>query len=164
MVVPDVLTGGQLAFGRKVVAAMHAKKPHAEDHVGALFLWPPATFTMLAGLWLTDQTELNRGNLWIWPGTHLRFGDYLAEHGADALTRLDEMNPGPGIDLGEPIQTSSPASSVLFARYLLAHNLGGHDGLADDDRRETIYYRLHATSHRARWRDALTEFRIPKKV
>jgi hypothetical protein len=27
VVVPDVLTGDQLAFGHKVVAAMHAKKP-----------------------------------------------------------------------------------------------------------------------------------------
>jgi hypothetical protein len=40
LVIPDVLTGDQLVFGRKVVAAMLAKKPHAEDHVGAYFLWP----------------------------------------------------------------------------------------------------------------------------
>jgi hypothetical protein len=63
-------------------------------------------------------------------------------------TRLDEMNPGPypRIDLGEPIQASGSAGSVLFAHYLLAHNLGGHDGPAEDDRRETIYYRLQATA------------------
>jgi hypothetical protein len=237
VVVPDVLTGEQVALGRKVVAALLAEKPHAEDHVGAYFLWPvfdqdggghrlldlyrqagigelasqliradltvdepdfaqvattippwphrpggphvdgltppspdgtPATFTMLAGLWLTDQAELNRGNLWIWPGTHLRFGEYLAEHGADALTRLDAMNPGPypKIELGEPIQASGSAGSVLFAHYLLAHNIGGHDGTAEDDRRETIYYRLQTAGHRTRWRDAvtnpLTEFRIPE--
>ena len=94
---------------------------------------------MLAGLWLTDQTELNRGNLWIWPGTHLRFGEYLAEHGADALTRLDEMNPGPypKVDLGDPIQASGAAGSVLFAHYLLAHNIGGHDGPTTAARRST---------------------------
>jgi hypothetical protein len=34
LVIPDVLTGDELVFGRKVVAAMLAKKPHAKDHVG----------------------------------------------------------------------------------------------------------------------------------
>lgn len=122
----------------------------------------PGTFTMLAGIWLTDQQQPHRGNLWIWPGTHLRFGRYLAERGADALTRVDQMNPGPypKVDLGEPIQAVGPAGSVLFAHYLLAHNIGNHDGR---ERRETIYYRLHAAGHRDRWREVvtspLTEFR-----
>jgi hypothetical protein len=47
------------------------------------------------------------------------------------------------------------AGSVLFAHYLLAHNIGGHDG--DAGRRETIYYRLRAHGHRERWREAVTE-------
>jgi hypothetical protein len=99
------------------------------------------------------------------PGTHLRFGRYLAEHGADALTRMDEVAPGPypKIELGQPEQVTAPAGSVLFAHYLLAHNIGGHDGEAADERRETVYYRLHASGHRERWREAvtnpLTEFR-----
>ena len=75
------------------------------------------------------------------------------------------MNEGPypKIELGESIQASGPAGSVLFAHYLLAHNIGGHSGPAGDVRRETVYYRLQATGHRARWREAvtnpLTEFR-----
>ncbi|MEI8409470.1 MULTISPECIES: phytanoyl-CoA dioxygenase family protein [unclassified Kribbella] len=116
----------------------------------------PGTFTMLAGLWLTDHEELDRGNLYVWPGTHLGLGAYLAEHGADALTRVDEMNPGPypKIDLGSPVQVSGPAGSVLFAHYLLGHNMGGHTG---GDRRETVYYRLHANGHRDRWREVVTD-------
>ena len=38
----------------------------------------PYTFSMLAGVWLSDQEEQYHGNLHVWPGTHLRFGDYLA--------------------------------------------------------------------------------------
>ena len=119
----------------------------------------PGTFSMLAGVWLTDQRETDRGNLWVWPGTHLRFGQYLAQRGADALTRVDEMNPGPypKIALGEPVQPIGPAGSVLFAHYLLAHNIGGHDGTDADDRRETIYYRLLAGGHRDRWREVVTD-------
>ena len=119
----------------------------------------PGTFSMLAGVWLTDQSGPDRGNLWVWPGTHLRLGDYLAEHGPEALTRLDEMNPGPypKIELGEPVQATGPAGSVLFAHYLLAHTIGGHFGAPGDDRRETIYFRLQATGHRDRWREVVTD-------
>jgi hypothetical protein len=118
----------------------------------------PGTFSLLAGVWLTDQSMPHQGNLWIWPGTHRRFGQYLAERGAGAL-RLDEMGPGPypRIELGDPVQATGPAGSVLFAHYLLAHNIGGHDGSADAPRRETIYYRLHADGHRQRWQQAVTE-------
>jgi hypothetical protein len=232
VVVPGVLSDERIAAGRRLVAAMLAEQPYADDHVGPYFLWPrfgpagdplldfyrdagieglaaqllrpelavqepdfaqvattvptwphrpggphvdgvtpgepdgrPGTFSLLAGVWLTDQRRPHRGNLWIWPGTHLRFGQYLAERGADALTRLDDMNPGPypKVELGQPTQASGPAGSVLFAHYLLAHNIGGHDGTPVEGRRETIYYRLHATGHRERWREAvtdpLTEFR-----
>ena len=132
--------------------------PHVDGLTPGLDDGSPATFTMLAGLWLTGHDELDRGNLYVWPGTHLGFGAYLAERGADALTRVDEMNlgPYPNIPLGDPVQVTGPAGSVLFAHYLLAHNIGGHFGTADDGRRETLYYRLQATDHRANWRDAVT--------
>jgi hypothetical protein len=127
----------------------------------------PGTFSLLAGLCLTDQSMPGRGNLWIWPGTHLRFGQYLAKRGADALRQLEEMAPGPypRVELGDPVQAIAPAGSVLFAHYLLAHNIGGHDGPPDAPRRETIHYRLLASGHRQRWREAVTnpllEFRRP---
>lgn len=116
----------------------------------------PGTFSLLAGVWLTDHRQRDRGNLWIWPGTHLRLGQHLAERGADALLRIEEMNPGPypDIPLGEPIQATGTVGSVLFAHYLLAHNIGGHEG---DARRETLYYRLLADGHRERWRDVVTD-------
>jgi hypothetical protein len=226
LVVPGVLTPREIAVGRKVVAAMLAKRPPAEGHTGPHFVfrqfgeqghplldfysrtgigelagqllreglalqgpegvqlattippWPhrpggphvdgltpaepdgrPGTFTVLAGAWLTDHTTPGRGNLWLWPGTHLRFGRYLAEHGADALTRVDEMAPGPypEIELGDPVQAVGAAGSVVFAHYLLAHNIGDHSGPADDERRETLYYRLRAEGHRDRWRETVTE-------
>ena len=123
----------------------------------------PYTFSMLAGVWLSDQQEEYHGNLHVWPGTHLRFGEYLAERGADALTELGADTSGapyPKIELGEQIQTFGTAGSVLFAHYLLGHNIGGNTG---PERRETIYYRLQAHGHGDRWRDVvvdpLSEFR-----
>lgn len=116
----------------------------------------PGTFSLLAGAWLTDHSEPNLGNLWVWPGTHRRFGAYLAEHGADALGRL-HPDPYPPIDLGDPVQLTGPAGSVVFAHYLLAHNIGGHDGPTGAPPRQVVYYRLHAGGHRERWRHAVTD-------
>jgi hypothetical protein len=130
--------------------------PHVDGISPQLPDGTPGTFSLLAGAWLTDHGERDRGNLWVWPGTHLRFGAYLAEHGADALTRL-HPEPYPPIALGEPDQVTGPAGSVLFAHYLLAHNIGGHDGPAGALMRQVVYYRLEAAGHRGRWREAVTE-------
>jgi hypothetical protein len=111
---------------------------------------------LLAGAWLTDHSEPDRGNLWVWPGTHLRFGEYLAERGADALAPLHPA-PYPPIELGSPVQVSGSAGSVLFAHYLLGHNMGGHCGAAGEPMRQVVYYRLQARGHRSRRRSAVTD-------
>jgi hypothetical protein len=130
--------------------------PHVDGISPPLPDGTPGTFSLLAGAWLTDHCESNRGNLWVWPGTHLRFGAYLACHGADALSRLHPQSYPP-IELGEPVQVLGPAGSVLFAHYLLAHNIGGHDGPPGAPTRQVVYYRLQAAGHRARWREAVTD-------
>ena len=119
----------------------------------------PHSFSLLAGLWLSDQSAPDNGNLYVWPGTHLRAGAYFAEHGAEAITRVDELEPGPypHVELGTPTQATGPAGSVLFAHYLLAHNIGGHSGPSDAPWRQTLYYRLSAVGHRERWRTIVTE-------
>ena len=136
--------------------------PHVDGISPPLPDGTPGTFSLLAGAWLTDHSEPGHGNLWVWPGTHLRFGAYLAERGADALGQL-HPEPYPPIDLGEPRQVTGPAGSVLFAHYLLGHNIGGDDGPANGPARQVVYYRLQAVGHRDRWRsvvtDPLTEFR-----
>jgi hypothetical protein len=154
---------------------LRAGEPHAAQVATTLPPWPhrpggphvdgltppdpdgrPATFSLLAGVWLTDHRQPGTGNLWVWPGTHLRFGDYLAARGADALARPGEMAPGPypRIELGDPVQVTGTAGSVLLAHYLLGHNIGNNDGRTGP--RYTVYYRLHADGHRDRWREAVT--------
>lgn len=132
--------------------------PHVDGLTPAEPDGRPGTFTMLAGAWLTDHTTPGRGNLWLWPGTHLRFGQYLAERGPDALRRVEDMAPGPypKVELGDPVQAVGPAGSVILAHYLLAHNIGDHTGSAGDESRETLYYRLRADGHRERWQEAVT--------
>ncbi|GAA3006440.1 hypothetical protein GCM10010519_42520 [Streptomyces lactacystinicus] len=125
----------------------------------------PGTFTLLAGLLLTDQRQRDRGNLWVWPGSHLRTAAWLREHGADALRG---SAPYPPVELPAPLQVIGSAGSLVLAHYLLAHNIGGHFGTADDERRETVYFRLRAAGHRGRWRttvtDPLSEFALPEQT
>jgi Phytanoyl-CoA dioxygenase (PhyH) len=130
--------------------------PHVDGISPPMADGTPGTFSLLAGAWLTDQSEPDQGNLWVWPGTHLRFGAYLAEHGPDALSRL-HPEPYPPIELGEPQQVTGPAGSVLLAHYLLAHNIGGHAGPTGAPVRQVVYYRLQALGHRGRWREAVTD-------
>jgi hypothetical protein len=131
--------------------------PHVDGISPPLPSGQPGTFSLLAGVWLTDQSEPDRGNLWVWPGTHRRAGAWLARHGPDALTRLQPERSYPPIELSEPQQVTGSPGSVLFAHYLLGHNIGGHDGAAGSPMRQTVYYRLQAAGHRARWREAVTD-------
>jgi hypothetical protein len=61
----------------------------------------PGTFTMLAGVLMSDQEGQNGGNLWTWPGSHLTHARYFAEHGPDAFF---EAKGYPPVDLPEPTQ------------------------------------------------------------
>ena len=45
----------------------------------------PGTFTMLAGVLMSDQRDEDSGNLWVWPGTHLSHAEYFRQHGPDAF-------------------------------------------------------------------------------
>ena len=52
----------------------------------------PGTFTLLVGVILSDQSEPDCGNLYVWPGTHLVNAAWLRTNGADALGVLDRLS------------------------------------------------------------------------
>ncbi len=115
----------------------------------------PGTFTLLAGIFLTDQSSENMGNLWVWPGTHHTFAAHLRMHGPDALRDMAH----PTFGLPEPKQVCGRAGDLLLAHYLLGHNMGGN--LSSMVRR-VAYARLRTEGHEERWQDvvqdALLEF------
>ena len=63
----------------------------------------PGTFTMLAGVLMSDQCGQDAGNLWVWPGTHLTHSEYFREHGPDAFFAAGGYPP---IPLPEPEQVT----------------------------------------------------------
>jgi ectoine hydroxylase-related dioxygenase (phytanoyl-CoA dioxygenase family) len=122
--------------------------PHIDGHRPELH--PPASFTMLAGVFLTDQRKTQTGNLWVWPGSHLAHEALFHERGLTVLTD----NSGhatlldPPADFGAPVEVRGDRGDLLLAHFLLGHNKGGN--MASHVRR-TIYYRLAAAGHRERW-------------
>jgi hypothetical protein len=44
VIVPGVLTGGQLRKAHEMVAALLKREPFPAGHAGPYFLWPTATF------------------------------------------------------------------------------------------------------------------------
>jgi hypothetical protein len=116
----------------------------------------PGTFTLLAGILLTDQAAEQMGNLWVWPGSHLSAATYFRGHGPETLLA---SAPYPRVELSEPRQVVGRAGDLLLAHYLLGHNIGGNVSAVT---REVVYFRLRREGHRERWRefvqDALFEF------
>ena len=115
----------------------------------------PGTFTLLVGVILSDQSEPDRGNLYVWPRTHLVNAAWLRENGADALGMLDR--PYPPTELPASEQVLASPGDLILAHYLLGHNSGGHFGTAADPRRETVYFRLQSLGCRQRWRAAVAD-------
>lgn len=121
----------------------------------------PATFTLLAGFFLTDQRSRDMGNLWVWPGSHKVIAAHLRDHGPDALLGMAH----PSLALGEPEQIVGAAGDLLLGHYLLGHNMGGN--LSASVRR-VVYFRLQSQGHVLRWRqyvqDPLLEFAPVRSV
>jgi hypothetical protein len=115
----------------------------------------PGTFTLLAGLFLTDQMSPDMGNLWVWPGSHHQAAAYLRDHGPEAI--LDIAHPT--FPMSPPEQVLGRAGDVLLSHYLLGHNMGGN---SSPHVRRVVYFRLQTEGHASRWRECVqypwTEF------
>jgi Phytanoyl-CoA dioxygenase (PhyH) len=105
----------------------------------------PGTFTMLVGVLMSDQPDEDAGNLRVWPGTHQRHARYFRENGPDAFFATAGYPP---IPLPEPEQIRGRAGDVLFAHYLLGHNIGGNTSTVT---RRAVYFRMKRHGHDPRW-------------
>ena len=111
----------------------------------------PGTFTMLAGVLMSDQRDEDSGNLWVWPGTHLSHADYFRQHGPDAFFAAGGYPP---IRRPEPEQVKGRTGDLLLAHYLLGHNIGGNTSAAV---RRAVYFRIKRAGHDARWGEFLED-------
>ena len=146
----------EVAFDQAQVAlnipsyAHRPGRPHIDGYAPGQQM--PGTFTLLAGILLTDQLADNGGNLWVWPGTHQSHAAFFAARGPQAFA---DAGGYPDIELPEPTQVHGRRGDVLLAHYLLGHNIGGNYGT--DRTRRAIYWRLRSVGHARRWADCLAD-------
>jgi hypothetical protein len=111
---------------------------------------PPGSFTLLAGILLTDQQARRSGNLWVWPGSHLAHAELFRERGTRILMpsggHLTSLDPPP--ELGPKVELTGRRGDLLLAHFLLGHNGGGNTGPRP---RRTIYYRMAVPGHVQGW-------------
>jgi hypothetical protein len=128
---------------------------------------PPESFTLLAGVLLTDQDVPQAGNLWLWPGSHLDHSRLFHERG----TRILKQSGGhvtllePPFPIGEAVELQGRRGDLLLAHFLTGHNGGGNTG---GGVRRTVYYRLATPRHPERWEttflDPFTEYRPVRRA
>ena len=116
----------------------------------------PETFTMLAGIYLDDETQPERGNVYMWPGSHRLHAEVHREHGIDALLKfgghVGMLQPDRDLGVSHPVYASR--GDLLLAHYLTGHNSGGNLG---DRTRRIVYFRLAAAGHTERWETTMTD-------
>jgi hypothetical protein len=121
----------------------------------------PGSFTMLAAIYLSDESAPDSGNLWVWPGSHLIHQRLFAERGPQALLAASghTLSIDDPPDLAEPHPVLARRGDLLLAHYLLGHNIGGN---TTPRTRRILYYRLSAPGHEGRWprtlQDAYCEY------
>jgi ectoine hydroxylase-related dioxygenase (phytanoyl-CoA dioxygenase family) len=134
-------------------SAVRPGAPHIDGHRPEQAR--PDSFTMLAGIYLLDESAPDSGNLWVWPGSHLVHERVFREQGPAALLATS----GHGCFLaappqyGEPVQVLANRGDLLLAHFLLGHNTGPNTG---NRPRRIVYYRLSCPGHASRWADTFT--------
>ena len=115
----------------------------------------PRSFTFLVGILLSDQTEPDTGNLWVWPGTHHLFAEYLTEYGPASLCPHGGSLPraAPGVRLPRPVAICGRAGDVVVAHPLLGHTTGPNT----QAERRAAYFLLPLTDHDRRWAQCVTQ-------
>jgi phytanoyl-CoA dioxygenase PhyH len=107
------------------------------------------SFTMLAGIVLSDVETPDAGNLVVWPGSHLVLERYFRAQGPKSL--LAGM---PTLDLGRPEPVLARAGDVILSHYQLAHAAGPN---TSPHVRYAVYFRLKRKGHdRTKW-ESLTD-------
>jgi ectoine hydroxylase-related dioxygenase (phytanoyl-CoA dioxygenase family) len=121
----------------------------------------PHSFTMLAAVFLCDESSPDSGNLWVWPGSHRVHQQMFAERGSRTLLPVSghtlSLDSPP--TLGAAVPVLGRRGDLLLAHFLLGHNIGGN---VRSHTRRILYYRLSCHDHADRWEatflDALTEY------
>ncbi len=86
LVAPHVLDHGlnHIQIALNIPTYVHRPGgPHIDGHAPGQD--PPLSFTMLAAIYLVDESKPDSGNLWVWPGSHREHERVFRDRGTRAL-------------------------------------------------------------------------------
>lgn len=101
-----------------------------------------AHFTALAGVFLSDAPADARGNLTVWPGSHLAVAERARTAGIASIARGFPLD----LPLGSPRALHVRAGDAVLAHYLLAHGIAPNHG---PHVRYAVFFRLYHQQHAA---------------
>jgi Phytanoyl-CoA dioxygenase (PhyH) len=107
------------------------------------------SFSLLAGVMLSDVESPGAGNLTVWAGSHRLYESYFREKGPRAL--LEGMPP---VTLPDPVAVTGRKGDVVLCHYQLAHAVGAN---TSPDVRYAVYFRVKAKGHDGRRWECLTD-------
>jgi hypothetical protein len=107
------------------------------------------SFTLLAGIVLSDVTQPGAGNLTVWPGSHRLYEAYFRAQGPKSL--LGGMPP---VALPAPVEVTGRAGDLVLCHYQLAHAVGAN---TSPHVRYAVYFRIKSRGHDGRRWDCLTD-------
>ncbi len=114
---------------------------------------PPGTivsFTLLVGVALSDLPGEYSGNLSLWPGSHLKLGEWFQTHELQELLQ----SRVPKLDYGEPLQVRWQVGDAMLVHHLTLHGIAPN---LSPNIRYACYYRLHHRQHEAWKREVVRE-------
>jgi hypothetical protein len=118
-------------------------KPGTAYHIDGMGQNKLCPFSLLCGVALSDQLMPNRGNLHVFPGSHLHEDlrkHYLKRINDPEAGEEDETKP----NLGKSTQVLLGPGDVVIAHQLLAHRVGVNTG---ENIRYQLYYRVSHKDH-----------------
>src|SRR5262245_11255189 len=157
------LTGADLLAPHQVQVALtyppYAHRPgggHLDGFHALTEHGGPFSFTLLVGVILSDQSRDNMGNLFVWPGSHREIVEYERTHGTGAAVEavITSGTAQPPMIRNRSVQVHASPGDVVFAHYLLAHNIGGN---TSNNIRKTIYVRLSRPGNQEHWREIFAD-------
>jgi hypothetical protein len=143
---------GQIALRFPTLEPLRPAHPHLDGMYTPTNGVPQGTirnFTALIGVYLSQASGPDMGNLWVWPGTHRLYEQYFRERGPQAL--LEGMPP---VELPEPQQLIAGPGDAVLCHYQLGHGIGGN---SSPHIRYAIYFRLSHIEHDANHWECMTD-------
>eukprot|EP01006_Ploeotia_vitrea_P026654 TRINITY_DN59624_c0_g1_i1.p1 TRINITY_DN59624_c0_g1~~TRINITY_DN59624_c0_g1_i1.p1 ORF type:complete len:499 (+),score=205.80 TRINITY_DN59624_c0_g1_i1:74-1570(+) len=108
-------------------------------------------FTLLVGVYLSEQDAEFQGNFTTFPGAHHLLQDWIQTQGLEAAVKHLTQVGVPVLPLPDPFQIQAKPGDVVLAHYQLPHTVAPHFG---PNVRYAIYFRVFSKQRSYPWAEA----------